>query len=96
MADRMKYKGISLDIPLLEKELDAKIILTSRDGSLGISELKECIVNFKQISTKPSIDLSLIDENYFNSLSSAFPNQDLYKLWVKTRSEIFHIRYYPL
>ena len=82
MADRMKYKGISLDIPLLEKELDAKIILTSRDGSLGISELKECIVNFKQISTKPSIDLSLIDENYFNSLSSAFPNQDLYKLWV--------------
>jgi ferrous iron transport protein B len=82
MADRMKYKGISLDIPLLEKELDTKIILTSRDGSLGIRELKEGIVNFKQISTKPSIDLSLIDENYFNSLSSAFPNQDLYKLWV--------------
>ena len=45
MADRMKLKGIELDIPALEKELKTKIALVSSRKKTGIEELKNLIVN---------------------------------------------------
>jgi ferrous iron transport protein B len=39
MADRMEYKGITLDIPYLEKLLKTKFLISSRKGT-GIDELK--------------------------------------------------------
>ena len=33
MSDRMKYKGIELDLPVLENSLDTKIILTTNRSS---------------------------------------------------------------
>jgi ferrous iron transport protein B len=55
MSDRMDYKGISLDIPYLEEHLKTKIALISSRKSLGISELKNLIVNYKSISTEPCL-----------------------------------------
>ena len=52
MADRMKYKGITLNIPLLEEKLKTKIALISSRKGLGIAELKELIVNYKSIDRK--------------------------------------------
>ena len=46
MADRMSYKGISLDIPYLEKELNTKIALVSTRKKQGIEGLKDLISNF--------------------------------------------------
>ncbi len=82
MSDRMKYKGISLNIKYLEEKLHTKIALVSTRKNEGIQELKELINNYKSISVEPCLDTSTIDTPYFKNLRKAFPNQDLYKLWV--------------
>ena len=82
MADRMERKGISLNIPLLEERLNTKIALISTRKNQGIESLKECIENYRQLSIKPCVDASVIDTAYFESLQKAFPNQDVYKLWL--------------
>ncbi|MCB0381728.1 MAG: ferrous iron transport protein B [Psychroserpens sp.] len=87
MSDRMKYKGIQLDIPLLEKELQTKIALISTRKNKGIDELKELIISYKELSVKPCVNASEIDPNYFDNLRKAFPNQLLYKLWLVITQE---------
>lgn len=82
MSDQMQRKGISLDIKLLEKQLKTKIALVSARKNIGIDDLKELITNYKSISTEPCLRISNIDNDYFNKLKRAFPNQDLYKLWL--------------
>ncbi|MDA9334852.1 ferrous iron transport protein B [Flavobacteriaceae bacterium] len=82
MIDLMNRKGISLDIELLEAKLHTKIALVSTRKNRGIDELKQLIENYKTISTEASLDTTTIDEAYFQSLQKAFPNQDVYKLWL--------------
>lgn len=82
MADRMSRKGISLNIELLEQELKTKIALVSTRKNEGIQDLKTLIENYKNLSIEPCLDTSTIDIEYFANLKKAFPNQDLYKLWV--------------
>ncbi|WP_194768663.1 ferrous iron transport protein B [Tamlana sp. I1] len=88
MADRMSYKGISLDIEGLEEKLQTKIALVSTRKNIGIDKLKELITNYKEVSSKPCIDISEIDNNYFNNLKKAFPNQLLYKLWLVITQDV--------
>jgi len=88
MADRMKLKGISLDIPYLEENLKTKIALISSRKGTGIEELKKLIVTYKTISTDPCLNASSIDPEYFNSLRKAFPNQALYKLWLVITQDV--------
>jgi ferrous iron transport protein B len=88
MSDRMKYKGIQLDIPLLEKELQTKIALISTRKNKGIDELKELIISYKELSVKPCVNASEIDPNYFDNLRKAFPNQLLYKLWLVITQDV--------
>jgi|SRR6218665_480619 len=88
MADRMEYKGISLDIPQLEKDLKTKIALVSSRKSLGIEALKNLIVTYKTLSTEPCLNASEIDPEYFNHLHSTFPNQLLYKLWLVITQDV--------
>lgn len=88
MADRMKYKGISLDIDYLEAKLETKIALISTRKKTGIDNLKELITNYKELSVKPCVNASEIDEEYFNRLSKAFPNQLLYKLWLVITQDV--------
>ncbi|MDC1324769.1 50S ribosome-binding GTPase, partial [Flavobacteriaceae bacterium] len=82
MSDLMSRKGITLDIELLEAKLHTKIALVSTRKNSGITELKQLIENYKTISTNPCLDTTSIDEPYFLSLKKAFPNQDVYKLWL--------------
>lgn len=88
MADRMAYKGISLDVPYLEKQLETKIALVSTRKNQGISELKDLIANYKDLSIKPCLNASEIDPDYFNNLIKAFPNQLLYKLWLVITQDV--------
>lgn len=88
MADRMKRKAISLDIPLLEKQLKTKIALVSARKKEGIEELKELITNFKHISDEPCVNASVIAPDYFDRLKKAFPNQSLYKLWLVITQDV--------
>ncbi|NAS31835.1 ferrous iron transport protein B [Flavobacteriaceae bacterium R38] len=82
MADRMKRKGISLDIPLLEKEFKTKIALVSSRKNTGIDQIKEFILDHRKFSTAPCVDTTAIDPEYFDGLKKAFPNQSVYKLWL--------------
>ena len=88
MSDRMTYKGISLDIDYLEEQLETKIALTSTRKNKGISELKELITNYKELSTIPCMDASSIDKTYFDNLRKTFPNQLLYKLWLVITQDV--------
>lgn len=88
MADRMKYKGISLNIPLLEEKLKTKIALISSRKGYGIEELKNLIVNYKTLSSEPCLNASSIDPVYFDTLRKTFPNQLLYKLWLVITQDV--------
>ena len=88
MADRMKYKGISLDIDYLETQLETKIALISTRKNEGIDNLKLLITSYKELSTKPCLSASEIDKDYFGRLQKAFPNQLLYKLWLVITQDV--------
>lgn len=88
MSDRMKQKGIELDIPLLETALKTKIALISSRKNIGIDNIKELILNYKHLSTEPCLNASSIDVEYFNRLRKAFPNQLLYKLWLVITQDV--------
>ncbi|MCB0449036.1 MAG: ferrous iron transport protein B [Confluentibacter sp.] len=88
MADRMRYKGISLDIPYLEAQLQTKIALMSTRKKEGIDTLKNLLSNYKDIPVSACINPSDIDKDYFESLQKAFPNQLLYKLWLVITQDV--------
>ncbi|MUH35456.1 ferrous iron transport protein B [Zobellia amurskyensis] len=88
MADRMSRKGISVDIPLLEEKLNTKIALVSTRKGIGIDKLKELIADYKSLSTEQNVDITVIDPGYFKKLKEAFPNEDLYKLWLVITQDV--------
>lgn len=88
MTDRMKVKGISLDIPHLEESLKTKIVLVSTRKGIGIEDLKNQIADYKSLSTEPCLNASSIDAEYFNKLRHAFPDQLLYKLWLVITQDV--------
>ena len=88
MVDRMNPKGISLDIPYLEAQLQTKIVLVSSRKGTGIAELKSVLANYQNLSVTPCLNASSIDEVYFGQLRKAFPNQLLYKLWLVITQDV--------
>ena len=88
MSDRMSYKGISLDIPYLEAQLQTKIALISTRKNKGIEALRELITNYKELPITPCLNASEIDNEYFDRLRNAFPNQLLYKLWLVITQDV--------
>ncbi|MBQ4913613.1 ferrous iron transport protein B [Maribacter sp. MMG018] len=88
MADRMSRKGISIDIELLEKKLNAKVALVSTRKGTGIDRLKELIADYKNISKVPNVDTTAIAPDYFERLKNAFPKEDVYKLWLVITQDV--------
>jgi ferrous iron transport protein B len=88
MADRMDRKGIELDIELLEKRLNTNVNLISAKKNKGFEGLKQSIIDYNKISLNPCLDASAIDKDYFDSLKKAYPNQDLYKLWLVITQDV--------
>ena len=82
MADRMKPRGITIDIPVLEAALHTRIALVSTRQKTGIEELKELIINYKKLSLESLVDIARIDPPFFSSLKEKFPNEELGKLWM--------------
>ncbi len=88
MADRMSRKGITVDIPLLEKRLDTKIALISTRKGTGVDHLKELIADYKNLSFRRNVDSTVIDPEYFARLQHTFPKEDLYKLWLVITQDV--------
>lgn len=88
MSDQMKRKGISLDIERLEEKLGTKIALISTREQSGIDQLKEFLIDYRQLSVQAIIPISSIDTDYFSNLAKVFPNQSLYKLWLVITQDV--------
>ena len=88
MSDLMKRKGISIDVEVLEKQLNSKVVLYSSRNKKGIKDLKECLINYRSISKEPCLSFKEIDEGYFLNLSKVFPNQNIYKLWLVITQDV--------
>ncbi len=88
MSDRMKRKGISIDVETLEKELDTKIALVSSRTKDGIEKIKEIIIDYKTLNSNTCLEASDIDKEYFSRLQKVFPNQSLYKLWLVITQDV--------
>lgn len=88
MSDRMKKKGISLNISLLEKKLATKVALVSSRKGTGIDVLKKLIADYKNLPSEPNVDTTTIAPEYFEKLRRTFPNEDLYKLWILITQDV--------
>lgn len=88
MSDRMKHKGISIDVQQLEDMLCTKIVLVSSRKNEGFDNLKKTIGRYKELNTLPCLDVFEIDRKYFNSLQNTFPKQSLYKLWLVITQDV--------
>ena len=88
MADRMRRKGISLDVEALEKRLNTRIALISTRKNTGIETLKNHIERYREIPASPCVDVSVIDPEYFGRLKKTFPGEELYKLWVVITQDV--------
>ena len=88
MSDRMKSKGISIDIPLLEEKLKTKICLISTRENKGIDHLKSILLDYRLLSNAKCTDIKQIDEAYFEKLEKVFPDQSLYKLWLVITQDV--------
>ncbi|MEM6893162.1 MAG: ferrous iron transport protein B [Bacteroidota bacterium] len=92
MADRMQRKGISLDIETMEQMLDTKIALVSTRKNTGIDTLKQHILDYRHLSSKPNTDVSRISQDYFQQLQKVFPKENLYKLWLVITQDVNFMR----
>ena len=83
MIDQMKRKGININVPKLEEKLNTKVVLASARKKLGVEELKQAILNYKELDTTPVSKISVkIDKDFFTNLKNAFPEFPLYKSWL--------------
>ena len=88
MSDRMKRKGISLDIAALETKLKTKITLISTRENTGIDQLKSDLLDYPSLSKESCTDIRAIDKDYFKNLEKVFPDQSLYKLWLVITQDV--------
>ncbi len=88
MSDRMKRKGITLDIQSLEAQLKTKVALVSTRENSGIEALKNHILEYRSLSKEGIIDIKAIDNDYFENLAKVFPDQSLYKLWLVITQDV--------
>lgn len=88
MADRMSRKGITLDVEAMERKLKTRIALVSTRKNTGIEHLKKLIENYRDLPGSPCVDIASIEPAYFERLRKAFPNEDLYKLWVVITQDV--------
>ncbi len=84
MADQMKRKGISIDISLLQKELETEVVLISARNNSEIDSVKKAIVRSLKLQKSESICAlnHKIDANYFTKLSQITSEYSLYELWL--------------
>ena len=91
MADQMKRKGISIDVNLLQQELETEVVLISARNNDGIDEVKKAIViSFETQKTEPVCEINhKIDAAYFSELKEVSSNYTLYELWLMVTQNNF-------
>ena len=91
MSDQMRRKGISIDLPLLKKELKTEIVLISAKNKSEINSVKEAILKTKEPkrNTFFSTITHKIDSVFFSELEKITPNYSVYNLWLMLTQNSF-------
>jgi len=89
MSDRLKAKGISIDLADLENTLNTKIILTCTRKGEGINALKEALQDLSKLDNSPIFDLKSIDQPFFDKLQALSPTSHLYALWLSQTQGLY-------
>ena len=82
MSDRMEKMGISIDIPKLERLLKTKIVLTSTRKGEGIPDLKNAILDYKNLSKEPCVTLIQFDDVSWKEWLEKNPSHSNYTHWL--------------
>lgn len=82
MADQLEKKGITIDVPALEKLLKTKIVMVSARKKAGFDQLKQAIIEYETFDTQSFFDLKTVDEEYFSLMEMLYPSQNPYKVWL--------------
>lgn len=88
MADLMDKRGITINVEALQKKLDTKIVLVSTRKRNGISELKKEIENYDSLSSAHSIDLTLVDKEFFKRITTESTNTEVYRNWLSITKNV--------
>ncbi len=81
MADQLTVQGIDIHPRMLSEKLGAEVVLVSTRTGQGLPELKQAISRYAQADTRPVLDLTSVDADYFRSVD--------YKTWL-SRSQGAH------
>lgn len=87
MSDRMELKGISIDVDDLSKELKTTVCTVSARKNQGFDSLKEAILGYAILDAASINNALVFDRPFFDGLQQAFPNQNLYSLWLQVSHE---------
>lgn len=84
MADQLQRKGISIDIPALEKELHTKVVLMSARTNEGVGDLKEVVANYESLKVHSNFNelTKKIDTTYFEKLAMISKEFTSYEMWM--------------
>ncbi len=91
MIDQMEIKGISIDLTLLQKELNTEIVLISARKNQGIQDVKEAIIRCHATAkASPLCGINnKIDPEYFDTLKEISTSFSLYELWLMVTQNNF-------
>ncbi len=91
MKDLMVKKGITIDVKLLEEELNTEVVLISARNVEGIDEVKDAIVKSHVAArTAPMCHVNhKIDAEYFTTLKEITSDYSLYQLWLMVTQNNF-------
>src|SRR5690606_11505836 len=65
-----------------------KIALVSTRTGTGMERIKDLIMDYKNLSVSQNVDISVMDPEYFEKLRSAFPKEEIYKLWLVITQDV--------
>ncbi len=83
MTDQMQRKGISIDVDLLEKELQTDVVLISARKNTGIDSLKNIICNPTSKKTSSLAKIThRMDAAFFEEIQIKLKKHSLYKAWL--------------
>lgn len=83
MIDKIRKKGININIDALSEQLSVPVVAVSTRKQTGIGELKQVIMSNTALKTSPLTDMTEIFKALPDSkIQESFPGYGLYKAWL--------------
>ena len=84
MVDVLERRGTTIDIKKLSEELNCTVLTINARKGIGVSQLKNSLLDISKADTKPAVDLNDIAPKFLASVSKALSESNGYIAWVKS------------